>query len=472
MRKSNFRPEKKSPLRLGSALSILFPVLLAVGLIYWLAPKVGTPSYPEDWAAPQLFLGSLGGCPDITGTYDNVSEVVPQLLQGRPAWERGVKGWYEHKATVSQAADGSTLTLQFALNERGLPKHRDQVMTFNQAWPTGGTLELKRGVNYRCSGRFIRVEGGNDTFVSKDRDGHLIVGNTFRVSGKWSFYNLSGGPEFVNKTNWYRWKKRPSGSDAFLQREYSFEVNRFPWLNNNDTEVVVKTSNYEGENLCVRVWDLNAARPDDVSANAELATGYIDSSGKCPAPWRFLWFPGSESFTLKVAGANYRIARYPVANPGATPTVIDVGRPTEIALMPDQDEVMRLRRLAETTPEQRAMFAKNERLRIEQRARETAELAAFKRKQAELASRKTAKAGVIQARLTEILNKRGSASSVRIEDGKITVVGDALSNADVSTMLRAIAADPASSVELVSLTGGRDGVQFEILFKPSRLSDP
>lgn len=471
MPRSRFNPDRKPPLRLAAGLPWLMLAGLIAALWYWLGPKFGAPQYPSTWPAPKLMLGSRGGCPDLSGSYDGVDDVVPRLLQGGPAWVQGGRGWFEHLATITQAEDGSTLSIHFALSEIGLPQHREHEMLYNQAWPTGRSLELKRDTQFQCRGRWLYVGGDFDRYVSKDRDGNLIVGENTTVSGRSSFYGLTWGPETVAKTRWYRWLRRPKGADALLKSVASFEINRFDWTNNNGSEVVVKLSNYMGENQCVRVWDPNAPNPDDASANATIAAGAIDDSQQCPAPWRVLGYPGSTNFSLLVK-RSYRVAHYPVSTPNVTPTVVEIHRPMDVRLMPDPDAVRRQRALAKMTPEQRAAAATQERERQAARASEALARERAETLQREKESRKMASNEQIQQRL-QALFSAGKISRVEIATDRITIVGEAPANADVANLMRAIsAADPAAEVELLSIEGDRQGVRFALAIQPGTLTDP
>jgi hypothetical protein len=469
MPKSRFKPDRKPPLRLAAGL----PWLLLAGLIgitwYWLGPKFGVEDYPSAWPAPKLFLGDRGGCPDLSGTYDDVDDVVPRLLQGGPAWVQGGRGWFEHKATLTQPKDGSTLTIHMALNEKGLPEHREHELLYNQGWPSGGTLTLKRGTEFECRGRWLYV--GSDRYISKDRAGNLIIAHDTTMDGRSSFYGLTWGSESVPVTRWYRWPRRLPGNDLLLKSAYSFEINRYDWTNNNGTEVVVKLSNYMGERQCVRVWDPSAPNPRDKSANATIAAGVVDDSGLCPAPWRILGYPGSTNFSLEVK-KSYQVAHYPASTPTAAPTVTEIYRPLEVALMPDQDEVRRQRRLAETTPEQRAAAAAQERERKAARAREAAERERLERIEQQKNVPKMASREEIQQRLQALLTA-GKITKVTLAPGHITISGEAPNNVDVANFLRTIdRTDPAAKPELLVIEGDRTVARFELTIQASALTDP
>jgi len=440
------------------------------GLYYWLGPSIGAPDYPKDWPSPRLWVGSIGGCPDLSGSYDGVSDTVPRLLLGGPAWIQGGRGWYEHKATITQADDGNTLYITYALNERGLPEHRLHAMTYNRGWPSGGRIELKRDVAFRCGGRWLKVVSDERTFVSRDRDGNLIIGATRPVDERWSLGNLTFGSEFVDRTKWYRWTKRPAGADALLNNAYSFEINRFPWLNNRDTEVVVQLGNYQGTAQCVRVWNPDMRGSADASANARIASGHIYQSEECPSPWLRLPNLASENFTLLTKGVRYRVAYHPAGQPGAAVTSIDIARPLNLPLMPDQDEARRKRLQANTTPEQLANARENERLR---RLKDQQNALARQATVSSKPSRPMADLEVIRERIASLVqNQDVTVDKVSSVDGRLRVAGHAERNADVSALLRAIdsSADD-SNVELLSLVASRGRVDFELAFSPGRLSD-
>jgi hypothetical protein len=455
----------------GGRAWIALPILLIGASVYWKLPDFGAPDYPSKWAAPKLFTGSKGGCPDLTGIYDGVNEEVPRLLQGSPAWVRGIRPWFEHKAAVTQAEDGSWLEIQFALNERGLPEHRAHVMTYNEGWPHGGKLVLKRDKDYRCSGRWLRSLNNDAVVVSRNRDGDLIVGETRQVSGEFRYGTISFGPESVDKTIWRRWSVRPAAADAQMQAVYSFEVNRFPWLNKDGTEVVVKVGNYLGEDICLRVWEANALHAEDKSANADLVTGSIYDSAGCPPAWLRMRALGNDNFGLRVPDVPYRIAWRPTADPDAAPRIMEVPYPTDLPAMPDQDDARRKRAKGGVQPEAPVLDRAIERQRELDQARALGELRRQQRA-AEAAVPRFASKSTIRHRVQWLQLQGVDIKEAIIADQRVRILGDADSNAAVSKLMRAIEeADEKAEPKLIS-TRQLDGrMQFEIMLQPCPLTE-
>jgi hypothetical protein len=464
------------PMPTSSRVLIALPFLLIGAFVYWFLPGFGAPDYPKKWSAPKLFTGSKGGCPDLTGSYDGVDETVPSLLQGGPAWRQGGRPWFEHSVLVTQAEDGSSLEMHFALNERGLPEHREHVMTYNQGWPRGGSLTLTRDKDFTCNGRWLHSLRRDDVFVSRNRDGDIIVGETREVSGQFTYGNLSIGPELVDKTMWRRWTPRPSSADAALQAVYTLEVNRFPWTNKGGHEVVVKVGNYLGENICLRVWEANAEHANDRSANASVLAGSASDDADCPPAWLRLSHLGSINFGLRIPDVAYRIAWRPQSTPDAEAKTMDVPRPDQLPLMPDQDDARRKRADKRLTPEQRAQAQARELQRAEQRAREVAEQerrahARALALAAEAAEPKFASEDTIRQRLGVLKVGDAVITQVRVDTNRVYVSGHAASNALISQLLRAIATtDEKASPDLVSVHQ-RDGrIHFEMMIKPCALT--
>ncbi len=453
---------------------IALPFLLIGAFVYWVLPGFGAPDYPKKWSAPRLFTGSRGGCPDLTGSYDGVDETVPRLLQGSPAWEQGGRPWFEHSVVVTQAEDGSSLELRFALNERGLPEHREHVMTYNQGWPHGGTLTLTRDKDYTCSGRWLHSLRREGVFVSRNRAGDIVVGETREVSGELVIYEgIRFGPEYVDKTTWRRWTARPVSADAALQAVYTFEVNRFPWTNKGGREVVVKVGNYLGEEICLRAWEVNAERANDNGANASVLVGPASDEAHCPPTWLRLSHLGSINFGLRIPDVAYRIAWRPQSTPDAEAKTMEVPRPDQLPLMPDQDEVRRKRADERRTPEQRAQARANEQKRAQQRARELADQERRALELARAAEVEFASEEVIRKRLLALGNGNVMIVQVIVNDNHVQLKGNAASNAAVSQLMRSmVEADEKVIPDLVSLRQQDGRIHFEIMIKPGILTAP
>lgn len=456
----------------GGLLLATFLVALAL-LFWWMGPDHDAPDYPEAWSAVQLFPGRKGACPDLTGSYDDVDDVVPRLLQGGPAWVQGRRGWFEHSATVTQVDDGSSLEMRFSLNERGLPKHRDHVMTYNKDWPRGTTLTLKLGEHYSCSGRWLRPLGKPAVFVSRNRAGDFIVGESREVTGKFVYGNLSIGPEKIDKTTWRRWTARPASADAALQAVYSLEVNRFPWLNKGGHEVVVKVGNYLGEEICVRVWEVTAERADDKSANASVLAGLASDHASCPASWLRLPHLGSIHFGLRIPDVPYRIAWRFQSKPDAATQTMEVPRPDMLPLMPDQDEARRKRAAADRTPDQLEQARARELQRAQERARELAEQERRQREKALAAAPQFASADVIQQRLQDLGNGDVVITEVIVQADRVQLNGNAASNVSLSQWMRSmVVADENVMPDLLSIRQQDRRMHFEIMIKWGKLTAP
>jgi hypothetical protein len=449
-------------------------VVAALGLIfYWMGPGFGAPDYPTAWPAPQLFPGSKGDCPDLTGSYDGVDDVAPRLLQGGPSWEQGGRPWFEHSVVVTQADDGSRLMLKFALNERGLPRHREHVMNYNQGWPHGTALTLERGKHYACSGRWLMPVNNPDVFVSKDRAGNVIIGQTRDVDSGLHYGNLEIGPQTVEKTTWRRWTARPASADAALQAVYSLEVNRFPWLNRGGHEVVAKVGNYLGEEICLRVWEVTAERADDKSANASVLAGLATDHASCPSPWMQLPHLGSINFGLRIPDVPYRIAWRPQSTPDAVVKTMEVPRPDALPLMPDQDDAKRKRATAGRTPEQLAQARARELQRTQERERELADQERREREKALAAAPQFASEDVIRQRLAALGNPDVVISEVIVKADRVQLDGNAASNAAVSQVMRSmVVADENVMPDLLSIRQQDRRIYFEIMIKPGILTAP
>jgi hypothetical protein len=453
---------------------VLFAMLaLFIGAVwFWWAPGVGAPDYPDDWSAPRLFTGSKGGCPDLTGRYDDVDDVVPRLLQGGPAWVQGGHPWFEHLVEVTQASDGSSLEMRFALNERGLPRHRAHVLAHNQGWPHGDTLLLKRDVDFHCRGRWLRPTRNSSVFVSRNRAGDVIVGETRQVDSGLHYANLEIGPAKIDKTTWRRWTSRPASADAQLQALYSFEVHRFPWLNRGGSEVVVHVANYMGEDVCTRVWNVNAQGADSTGANASVLAGAGSDATACPPPWLHLPHLGNINFGLTTPDVSYRIAWRPQSMPDAAPSTMEVPRPEALPLMPDEEEERRRRAHAGLTPEQRAQARANEQQRAQLREQERAEQEKQRREQALAAEPRFASEASVRERIQSLLYVGVDVTKVVIADRRVHIHGDAASNEKISQLLRAImTTDENALPDLVSVRQQDGRIYFEIMIRPCTLTE-
>lgn len=442
----------KRPTSLAGRVLLTGCAALVAALIYRYGSTIGVPDYPSDWPRPRLLMAGKGDCPDLSGRFDGVDDVVPRILQGQPAWIQGNRGWFEHQVQVTQADDGSWLEFRFALNERGLPAHRQHVMNYNQDWPHGSVLRLTQGAHYRCSGRWLYASAGHEPFMSKDRAGNLIIGETSQVSGKTSFFNLSFGPESVDKTRWYRWSARPAQADAKLASLYSLEVNRYPWTNRNGAEVVVKVGNYLGKDLCVRLWDQRALQSDPLGGNAPVADGRLDASGACPSHWRRLDYPGSVNYFLQVRQAAYRLAWFAVGAAASSASTRDLPDPAALPLMPDPNAARRTRarQSAPATPAATAPVL----------ATTPADDLSF------------APLEVLKTRLQASLGSGGSISELTIDGAALRVSGVAQDSPQLSQWLRRLHDSGGGIPDLLSIKSQGQQVEFVLSIPAGKLTAP
>ncbi len=308
--------------------------------------------YPDAWPKPALIPGSFMGCPNFSGEYDNANDSIPRLLTHQPIWEKGMRGWFEHKAIVTQAPDDSWIKISFELNERGLVEHREHVMKYGRGWPSGHfhPVTLKKGDHYDCGMRWFELDvlpdvdltetGNGKVRMSLDRHGNLIAAY---VKKEWTsfgiFFGQSIGPSWQHdKTRWVRWTKRPKGADEALKALQTLEVVRQKHFRAYGAKRLIGIGNFMGRDMCVRVWDNAAPNPDAPEASIRNSEGIIGERKRlpdgslvldlpCPEGWE--WFKPTQLTnyflrTIEPMTAQYKMAWFPLKEPGAKPTERDL----------------------------------------------------------------------------------------------------------------------------------------------------
>jgi hypothetical protein len=366
----------------------LFWIAIFVVIGYIGARQFNAEDYPADWPAPAIFPGWRGGCPGLAGEYDGVDHRIPRVLRHQPIWEKGIRPWFEHKAKVEQSSDGGTLRITFALNERGLPRHRDHVLKHGSMWPSGHglVLELNRKDHYDCRIRWLTLdavpdldggdegkagkagkevkevkegkdgievkEGNGRVRLSVDGEGNFVLGYTKK---EWTsfgtFFGQSVGPSWqTDRTRWVRWTKRPREADAALKEVQSLSVTRLKRHAVHGPRQLISIGNFLGEDACVRLWDQKAANPDDPAAGIRNAAGRIGTRKRmadgsigldlpCPAGWEWLKPTETENYFLMVDDGmphDYRLAWRLLARPDAQPVVRELGEIAELPAPPQR----------------------------------------------------------------------------------------------------------------------------------------
>lgn len=332
---------------------VIFTVIGYIG-----ARQFNAEEYPDDWPSPAIFAGWRGGCPNLAGEYDGVDHRIPRMLKQQPEWERGIRPWFEHKAKVEQSSNGSTLRITFALNERGLPKHRDHVLQHGSAWPSGHseTLELNRKDHYDCSMRWLTLDTAHDADtgeskngrvrLSVDRQGNLVLGYTKQ---EWTsfgvFFGQSIGPTWkTDKTRWVRWTKRPKEADAALAAVQSLSVTRLKRHAVHGPQQLIALGNFTGGDVCARLWDQAGPDPDAPRAGIRNSAGFIGMRKRmpggsivteqpCPEGWEVLRATQVQNYFVYVtegAARDYRVAWRPLAEPDAEPARLTLGDVTAL----------------------------------------------------------------------------------------------------------------------------------------------
>jgi hypothetical protein len=345
----------KTPARRWLYWIAIFTVIGYIG-----ARQFNAEDYPDDWPSPSVLPGWRGGCPNIAGEYDGVDQSIPRMLAGKEVWESGVRAWFEHKAAIVQAKDGSSLSITFALNERGLTRHREHVLKHGQAWPNGhfAPLELNSRNHYDCSMRWLTLDsragyrhgeaGPGRVRLSVDRKGNLIVGYTKQErKGFGDLFGQSIGPNWTSDTTrWVRWTRRDPAADVALKAAQSFSITRMKhYAAAHGSRQLITLGNFTGEDVCARLWDQAGRDPDDPKSGIRNAGGVIGEQKRakdgslyvdlpCPDGWEWLRATEFRNYFVEIDEGvvrDYRVAHRPLAKPDAPPTVREVG---EIAALP------------------------------------------------------------------------------------------------------------------------------------------
>lgn len=311
----------------------------------------GAPQYPADWPKPAFGLFSRkGGCPDLTGSYDNVRSELNWLLGPNPDFEVARKAWFEHSARITQADDGSWLNIAIDLNERGLPDYREHMLKYNLDNPgsmRGKSVALREGDDYTCANGWLygahfpqatRVHGWQRKLLRmrKDRNGGLIAGATISQSQSLGWGDSRSIPLGAwDGTRWYRWPARPTEADAALQAAQSVELRRYGWANGG-SRVPARLTNFQLEPICLRVIDHGVAYP---LRGDELRRSRFDKTApppECPDGWGKLDSGGTVRREFH-DGDRYLIEWVRLSDGVTQPNVIAVGNARQLPLMPKQD---------------------------------------------------------------------------------------------------------------------------------------
>ena len=314
----------------------------------------GEPDYPEDWPTPASSLfARKGGCPNLSGRYDQVGSELAWLLGPDPDFEVARPAWFEHRARVEMSDDGDTVIVQLGLSERGLPKWREHLLRYNLDHPyekrASGPIELERGRDYDCRGGWLyslhfpqaHAEHGwqrRSLQVAKDKDGALIAGATIRKDQSFGWGDAQGMTLWAaDDTRWYRWPKRDPAMDGLLKAVQSIELRRYRWVNGGGTRVPTRLTSFRIEPICLRVRSDGRWLPAQAPRFAPHETPTTDPT--CPEGWSVLRFGETvrQEFTLPADGGATipdRIEWRPVADRAGAARVIAIDDVRQLPLMP------------------------------------------------------------------------------------------------------------------------------------------
>jgi hypothetical protein len=314
----------------------------------------GEPNYPDAWPRPaSSFSPRKGACPDLTGAYDEVRSELSWLLGPDPDFEKSQPFWFEHRAIVTQAEDGSWLKFSLSLNENGLPAFREHLLKYNNQGSgekRGKDLLLKEGRDYSCSGGWLysrhfpqstRVHAWmrKSLQVARDREGSLIAGATISKSQS---IGWGDSPRIAlgnwDDTRWYRWPRRDPRRDSLLHDAQSVDLHRFPWINNG-SRIPVRISNFFLEPVCVRLVEDGRAYP---IRGSELVRTRGDDSPPpipCPEGWGKLGSGGLILRELDIPNeihGRYRIDWFPLSEAPTKARSIDIPDVRRLPTMPER----------------------------------------------------------------------------------------------------------------------------------------
>ena len=323
----------------------------AVILFAFLYRRNEVPDYPKNWAYPSFFKANKKGpCLNIEGTYTEVDEELQHWLEPPDRNPNGLRPWDEHKATVTQADDGSWIEMRFQLNEKGLPPFIKGSLEFNDDFrPRGTVIRLKKGQDYECDGNWIEnlYFPQDEMFrgiqrlrlvFGLDGEGNLIAGRTQKFLQAITFWSdgQKGFEYQSTETRWRRWPKRDPAAEAELEKLYKLEIRRYSWLNKNDSVVPIRLQSFLGQDICLRLWDTtdSSGYPD------AFRTGTVLHFDGCPKNYYYLKPLNVVRFELNTpqsiyhAGSKYRVTWFPVESPQKV-TEIDLPESTSLPLMPE-----------------------------------------------------------------------------------------------------------------------------------------
>lgn len=315
------------------------------------------PDYPADWPRPVsggMLASKKGDCPDLTGAYDGVNADLDWLLGSNPDVEKSVPHWFEHRAIITQAEDGSWLKIGLTLNEKGLPAYRDHLLLYNNesnGFMAHKDLWLTAGKEYTCrngwlySERFAQPERVHtwqrkSLQLGKDSSGALIAGATINKEIYLSVWAESQGTRIgaADDTRWYRWPARPAQADALLEQVQSVTVHRYKWINHG-RRIPVRFTSFYVEPICVRLFygdhpvkvhgPLVRRGRDDPRPEEQDCT---DGWGRFDIGEVFR----KEVYLPDIVQEDIRIEWYRMNAADKTPQVIRIGDVRELPLMPEQ----------------------------------------------------------------------------------------------------------------------------------------
>ena len=317
----------------------------------------GAPDYPKDWPKPDLRSTSRkGSCPDLTGSYDRVQSELTWLLGWNPDIEKPIPVWQEHRATISQADDGSWLRIELGLNERGLVAYRERVLKYNMQ-SNGSMVErgilLRASRDYECSGgwlfsrRFaqaepVRTMQRKSLQLARDRDGGLIAGATITHDVSFSLWAGTRGISMGrwDNTRWDRWPSRPASADAALATLQDVTVHRYSWINPGN-RIPVRFTSFYFEPICVRYFDDTYPSPVHGPTIRRERDDSRPAEADCPDGWGR--FDIGEVFRRDMqipdeTPKSYRIEWYLMNGDDANPKVIDINDVRTLPLMPESSK--------------------------------------------------------------------------------------------------------------------------------------
>lgn len=232
--------------------------------------------YPDDWPGRAWGLFSRkGGCPDLTGEYDGADEYLLSKLHG---WteNQNLTNYVDHKVTVTQADDGTWITFDFAVSEKGLDAL--EAREGGVAMPPYSSLAWTRGRQYRCQNGGL-IANASDTEFARDRSGGLIAHWARYEKGSVRIGNTSVSTGTGVHNGWRRWTARDTTRNAALEKRGHFKLGQSRWQKDDDTARASLTSFFPGP-LCIRY-----VRRDASGVTTKTFLNSREAAPARPEPW-------------------------------------------------------------------------------------------------------------------------------------------------------------------------------------------